>query len=177
MSRPSDGRRMVGNEPLLDFARDFQVALHGDAVGELDRKQHEKYYYADPAKLEARFAVVSPANIGLENYQERSRSAARRAAPAKASSAWPETRPRPSAKLSGTRANRGRLRPSPHPWNTGGSSPSRRKRTGGRDRRSPRLRLRAARNRGSGGGVAVRRLASEWVWLTREWRLYGAMAP
>ena len=30
-----DVRRMIGDEPLLNFARDFQIAFHGDAVGKL----------------------------------------------------------------------------------------------------------------------------------------------
>ena len=34
-------RGMVGNEPLLNFARDFQVALHRDAIGEFNSEQYE----------------------------------------------------------------------------------------------------------------------------------------
>ncbi len=37
--RASDVRGMIGDEPLLNFTRDFQIAFHGDAVGEFERQK------------------------------------------------------------------------------------------------------------------------------------------
>ena len=40
-----------GHEPALDLARDFEVALHGDAVGEFEGEEHDQGEAAEELRL------------------------------------------------------------------------------------------------------------------------------
>ena len=51
-------RRSGGNEPSLDFAGDFEVALHGDFVGELEGEEKEKEKRSEELVLEFDSIVV-----------------------------------------------------------------------------------------------------------------------
>ena len=53
----------------MDLARDFKVALHRDAVAELERQKHEENQRADPCRVEAR-AAMFPANVHLHQKQK-----------------------------------------------------------------------------------------------------------